>query len=124
MTIKALENALENGYTVDCYSESATDDFIDILYVSTPNGVQEFSESLIVDVAIELFAENGIRTEDTTALAEMKARAFRLMKRAQANLLGYMNRELLRSEEWFMAGAVNELTSAAKIYGRLCQLVD
>ena len=124
MNIRELENALENGYAVDCYSEGATDEVVDILYVSTPNGVQEFSESLIVDVAIELFAENGIRTEDKTALAEMKARAFRLMKRSQANLLDYMNRELLRKEEWFMAGAVNELTSAAKIYGRLCQLVD
>ena len=124
MTIEALENALETGYAVDGYSEGATDDFIDVLYVSTPNGVQEFSESLIVDVAIELFAENGIRTEDTTALAEIKARALQLMKRAQANLLSYMNRELLRKEEWFMAGAVNELTSAAKIYGRLCQILD
>ena len=123
MTIKALENALENGYTVDCYSESATDEVVDILYVSTPNGVQEFSESLIVDVAIELFAEGGINIEDKTVLAEMKAHAFRLMKRAQANLLDYMNRELLRKEEWFMAGAVNELTSAAKIYGRLCQIL-
>ena len=124
MTIKMLEGALNPGYAVDCYSDGATDGFIDVLYVSTPNGVQEFSESLIVDVAIELFAENGIRTEDTTALAEMKAHALQLMKRAQANLLSYMNRELLRKEEWFMAGAVNELTSAAKIYGRLCQILD
>ena len=124
MTIKALENALENGYVVDCYSEGTTDDFIDILYVSTPNGVQEFSESLIVDAAIELFVENGIRTEDKTIIREMKNRALQLMKRAQANLLEYMNRELLRSEDWFMAGAVNELTSAAKIYGRLCQILD
>ena len=124
MTIKALENALENGYAVDCYSEGATDDFIDILYVSTPNGVQEFSESLIVDIAIELFAEGGIKTENETALHEMKTRAMQLMKRAQANLLDYTKRELLRSEEWFMAGAVNELTSAAKIYGGLCQILD
>ena len=123
MTIKALENALENGYAVDCYSEGATGDFIDILYVSTPNGVQEFSESLIVDIAIELFAEGGINIKDKTALAEMKARALVSVQRAQANLLDYTKRELLRSEEWFMAGAVNELTSAAKIYGRLCQIL-
>ena len=124
MTIKELENALENGYTIDCYSEGATDGFIDVLYVSTPNGVQEFSESSIVDIAIELFAENGINFKNKTALAEMKARALQLMKRAQTKLLDYMNRELLRNEEWFMAGAVNELTSAAKVYGRLCQILD
>ena len=123
MTIKMLEGALNPGYAVDCYSTGTTDDFIDILYVSTPNGVQEFSEELIVDAAIELFAEGGISIEDKTALAEMKNRALQLMKRAQANLLDYMNRELLRKEEWFMAGAVNELTSAAKIYGRLCQIL-
>ena len=123
MTIEVLKNVLNPGYAVDGWMNGKTEELIDVLYVSTPNGGQEFSEMSIVDVAIELFAENGIRTEDKTTLAEMKARAFRLMKRAQANLLGYMNRELLRSEEWFMAGAVNELTSAAKIYGRLCQIL-
>ena len=123
MTIKTLESVLETGYAVDCWTNGTTDETVDILYISTPGGVQEFSEMSIVDVAVELFAENGIRTEDKTALREMKNHAFRVMKRAQANLLSYMNRELLRSEEWFMAGAVNELTSAAKIYGRLCQIL-
>lgn len=123
MNIKTLENALENGYAIDSYSVGTTDEFVVLLYVSTPNGVQEFSEMEIADVAIELFAEKGIKAEDKAALAEMKDRAFRLMKRAQANLMGYMKREI-RKEEWFMAGAVNELTSAAKIYGRLCQMLD
>lgn len=122
MTIKTLENALEYGYTIDSWMNGATDEIVDILYISTPNGVQEFSEMSIVDVAIELFAENGIRTEDKTALAEMKNRALHEMKRAQANLLDYTKREL-RKEEWFMAGAINELTGAAKIYGRLCQIL-
>ena len=124
MTIEALENALETGYAVDGWTNGATDEVVELLYVSTPNGVQEFSEMSIVDVAIELFAENGIKTEDKTALAEMKNRALVSVQRAQANLLDYTKRELLRSEEWFMAGAVNELTSAAKIYGRLCQILD
>ena len=123
MTIKTLENALNLGYAVDGWINGTTDETVELLYISTPNGVQEFSEMSIVDVAIELFAEGGIKAENKTALAEMKARALHEMKRAQANLMSYMNRELLRSEEWFMAGAVNELTSAAKIYGRLCQIL-
>ena len=123
MTIKTLESVLETGYAIDGWMAGATDETVDILYISTPSGVQEFSEMSIVDVAIELFAENGIRTEDKTTLREMKNRALHKMKRAQANLLGYMNRELLRNEDRFMAGAVNELTSAAKIYGRLCQIL-
>lgn len=124
MTIEVLENMMNSGYAIDSYSVGTTDEVVELLYVSTPNGVQEFSEMPIVDVAIELFAENGVKVENKTALAEMKSCAFRVMKRAQANLLSYMSRELLRSEEWFMAGAVNELTSAAKIYGRLCQILD
>lgn len=124
MIIETLENVLETGYAIDSYNVGTTDEVVELLYVSTPNGVEEFSEMSIVDVAIKLFAENGIRTEDKTALAEMKNRALHEIQRTQANLLNYMNRELLRSEEWFMAGAINELTGAAKIYGRLCQILD
>ena len=122
MTIKTLENVLETGYAVDGWINGTTDEAVELLYISTPSGVQEFSEMSIVDVAIELFAENGIRTEDKTTLHEMKNRALYEMKRAQANLLDYMKREL-RNEDWFMAGAINQLTGAAKIYGRLCQIL-
>ena len=78
---------LNSGYAVDGWINGKTDEVVDILYISTPSGVQEFSEMSIVDVAIELFAENGIKAENK------------------------------------MACAVNQLTGAAKIYGRLCQIL-
>ena len=122
MTIEMLKNVLKPGYAVDGWINGTTDETVELLYISTPSGVQEFSEMSIVDVAIELFAEDGIRTEDKTVLHEMKNRVLHAMKRAQANLLSYMKREL-RNEDWFMAGAINQLTGAAKIYGRLCQIL-
>ena len=62
MTIEMLKNVLKPGYAVDGWINGTTDETVELLYISTPSGVQEFSEMSIVDVAIELFAEDGIRT--------------------------------------------------------------